>query len=293
MHVSFEPCSLRVTASQGGCPDPAFSDRGRHALFLAMHACVSCQPFFDCAALVFVFYACSARRDVWHGDDMAGAGQRRARWNEALLESAVAPAYAALLQEAAVLLGSCADFWRLLPLGQGSVPEPWLKVAAAVYARLAGRPVLYSPVDGGKWLAPARALLPDAACYSTINTTAGSGADSNISSMAGDAVARLQLVAADSRGNAAALGFLPPPLQASMLAGLLLQCGVPLVMGLSQEQQRCMLQWSSMAQVRAHEEASSGPAQGSSRGWRPAGNKQAYICLNAVCCTLCCEPAHA
>lgn len=283
MHVRFEPRSLRVTASQGGYPGPAFSDRGRHALCLAMHACVS-QTFSDCAALVFVFHACPARRDVWHGDDMAGAGQRRARWNEALLESAVAPAYAALLHEAAVLLGPCADFWRLLPLGQGSVPEPWLKVAAAVYARLAGRPVLYSPVDGGKWLAPARALLPDAACYSTSSTSAGSGADSS-SSMAGDAVAGLQLVAADRRGDAAALGFVPPPLKASVLAGLLLQCGVPLVMGLSQEQQRCMLQWSSMAQVRAREVASSGPAQGSSWGRRPAGNKQAYMCLNAVCCT--------
>jgi hypothetical protein len=181
---------------------------------------------------------------------MAGAGQRRARWNEALLESAVAPAYASLLQEAAVLLGPCADFWRLLPLGQGSVPEPWLKVAAAVYARLADRPVLYSPVDGGKWLAPARALLPDAACYDA-SADAADGTDSSSGSKAGtDADAGLQPVAADGRGDTAALGFVPPPLQASVLAGLLVQCGVPLVMGLSQEQQRCMLQWSEMAQVR-------------------------------------------
>jgi hypothetical protein len=168
---------------------------------------------------------------------MAGAGQRRARWNEALLNAAVAPAYAALIQEAARLLGPCADFWRLLPLGQGSVPEPWLRVAAALYARLADRTLLYSPVDGGKWLAPQKVLLPDAACYTNRSSSGG-------------VVTATQREIGDAEGGADGedvlrLGYVPPPLQASVLALLLVQCGVPLVMGLSEEQQRCMLQWGS------------------------------------------------
>jgi hypothetical protein len=179
---------------------------------------------------------------------MAGAGQRRARWNEALLESAVAPAYAALLQEASLLLGPCADFWRLLPLGQGSVPEPWLRVAAALYARLADCPVLHSAVDGGRWLAPAKALLPDAACYSSSSSVRGSAAASTrefaVSAESQHLEAGPQVLEAES-GLVSALGHVPPPLQASVLAGLLVQCGVPLVVGLSEEQQRCMLQWGS------------------------------------------------
>lgn len=222
-----------------------FASTGEHALFLS-DSQVSTPAHATAGAAMWLVLC---RRDVWHGDDMAGAGQRRARWNEALLESAVAPAYAALLQEASRLLGPCADFWRLLPLGQGSVPEPWLRVAAAVYARLADRPVLYSPVDGGKWLAPQTALLPDAACYSSSSRSgrnAGSQLhSSSISQLDAGASGAQQPADGDSGvdGAVSVLRFVPAPLQASELAGLLVQCGVPLVMGLSEEQQRCMLQW--------------------------------------------------
>lgn len=210
-----------------------FGDRGGIRM---VHGMVPCN-FAISVSVALSFTLC--RRDVWHGEDMAGAGQRRARWNEALLDAAVAPAYAALIQEAARLLGPCADFWRLLPLGQGSVPEPWLRVAAALYDRLADRPLLYSPVDGGKWLAPQKVLLPDAACYA-----------SRTGSSAGGIVAATQRETWEAEGGAdgkevLGLGYVPPQLRASALALLLVQCGVPLVMGLSDEQQRCMLQWGS------------------------------------------------
>lgn len=197
---------------------------------------------------------------MWHGDDMAGAGQRRARWNEALLESAIAPAYAALIQEAANLLGPCRDFWRLLPLGQGSVPEPWLRVAAALYARLADRPVLYSPVSGGRWLRPHQVQLPDTACY--VRTAASRSSRASPGDSAGSGTTAVQdstdslqqlgaVVVAAGAPEEHLLGYVPPPLYPSQLASLLVECGVPLVMGLSEEQQRCMLKWGSkVAQVR-------------------------------------------
>lgn len=207
------------------------------------------RPLTTLLLLVCHAWTCTCRRDVWHGEDMAGAGQRRARWNEALLESAVAPAYAALVQEAARLLGPCSDFWRLLPLGQGSVPEPWLRVAAALYARLADRAVLYSPVGGGKWLPPQQALLPDAACYG--NSSSSSSTDSSLADAGPHQQASAAADAAAGFGGEVALvgvsglGFVPPPLRASELASLLVQLGLPLVVGLGEEQQRCMMQWTS------------------------------------------------
>ena len=45
------------------------------------------------------------RRDLWHGRDMAGAGRRRALWNEALLGEAVAPLLAQAMELAAQQLG--------------------------------------------------------------------------------------------------------------------------------------------------------------------------------------------
>ena len=49
-------------------------------------------------------FACR-RRDLWHGRDMAGAGRRRALWNEALLGEAVAPLLAQAMELAAQQLG--------------------------------------------------------------------------------------------------------------------------------------------------------------------------------------------
>ena len=43
------------------------------------------------------FELSSNRRDIWHGRDMAGAGQLRSEWNVALLEDVVAPSYSQML----------------------------------------------------------------------------------------------------------------------------------------------------------------------------------------------------
>lgn len=48
----------------------------------------------------------SNRRELWLGTDMAGAGARRAAWNEALLREGVASAYAQTLLHAAEV-GRC------------------------------------------------------------------------------------------------------------------------------------------------------------------------------------------
>lgn len=208
-------------------------------------------------SLICPLFSAACRRDVWHGDDMAGAGQRRARWNEALLDSTIAPAYATLIEEAARLLGPCSDFWRLLP-GQGFVPEPWLRVSSAAYQKLAGRPVLYSPVNGGKWLAPQQSLLPDAACYldsvtakadDAFRSTDAAGLHAGPEEQQpGQAALQPPRQHAGTSILSTQLGYVPPPLQASVLAVLLVQCGVPLVMGLSPEQQQCLLQWGKHAQ---------------------------------------------
>jgi hypothetical protein len=122
------------------------------------------------------------------------------------------------------------------------VPEPWLRVAAALYARLADKAVLYSPVGGGKWLPPQQVLLPDAACYSSSSST-----DSALTDVGPHQAA--EAAAEDGDGvvmsSVLGLGFVPQPLRASELASLLVQLGLPLVVGLGEEQQRCMMQWTS------------------------------------------------
>ena len=50
---------------------------------------------------------CSNRRELWLGTDMAGAGARRAAWNQALLQDSVAAAYAQTLLRAAEV--ACSD----------------------------------------------------------------------------------------------------------------------------------------------------------------------------------------
>ena len=40
------------------------------------------------------------RRDIWFGEDMAGAGKRRSEWNAILLRDVIAPIYASLVVKA-------------------------------------------------------------------------------------------------------------------------------------------------------------------------------------------------
>lgn len=108
------------------------------------------------------FELSSNRRDIWHGEDMAGAGAARARWNEALLADAVAPAYLQLLLSAARELGPSPAFWSLFPGSHAQ--EPWASVARSLYRLLASQALLWcpEPAPKGTWLTPSAALLPDA-----------------------------------------------------------------------------------------------------------------------------------
>jgi hypothetical protein len=192
------------------------------------------------------------------GSPVAAAAANPLQWNEALLEAAVAPAYAVLLLEAAQILGPSKAFWQLLPAGQlGAIPQPWLRAAAALYARLSQQPVLWSPVGQGAWLTPVQVLLPDAACYvaSSSKYTNAATAELNAVSASGSA--------ADAEdAGALAPGCVGGRLRASCLAQLLVACGVPLVMSLSEEQQRCLLQWTpGTQQVSKHELCCSGRRQ--------------------------------
>ena len=55
---------------------------------------------------------------------MEGGGAARSEWNAALLEEAVAPAYAHLIAAAAAALGPSAAFYSLFPTGP-ALPAPW------------------------------------------------------------------------------------------------------------------------------------------------------------------------
>ena len=108
------------------------------------------------------FELSSNRRDIWYGTDLAGAGAQRARWNSMLLEQAVAPAYAALLEAATSLLGQSKAFDRLWP--QSDVSAPWQVIVPPLYQMVADLPVAWSAASPGRWLPPNRCLLPDEYC---------------------------------------------------------------------------------------------------------------------------------
>jgi sacsin len=108
------------------------------------------------------FELSSNRRDIWHGSDLAGAGALRARWNTMLLEQAVAPAYAALLEAATSLLGQSKAFDRLWP--QSDVRAPWQDIVPPLYQMAAELPVAWTAASPGRWFPPTHCLLPDEHC---------------------------------------------------------------------------------------------------------------------------------
>jgi hypothetical protein len=101
------------------------------------------------------------RRDLWSGKDADGEGRVRAQWNHLLLEDVIAPSYARLLRDSCKLLGPehCRDFYRLWP-GK-AVNQPWDILVKALVGFVKDLEVLYSPVDGGKWVSPKSAVLID------------------------------------------------------------------------------------------------------------------------------------
>ena len=108
------------------------------------------------------FELSSNRRDIWHGDDMAGGGALRSEWNTVLLTDVVAPAYARLLAEAASLLGATRAFFSLFPPDSDAIAEPWrTALVQRVYYCLATLPVLPSASAPGQWLCPNKAILQD------------------------------------------------------------------------------------------------------------------------------------
>jgi sacsin len=123
------------------------------------------------------FELSSNRRDIWFGGDMSGGGAARSEWNVALLEDAVAPAYAALLAAAATALGPSPSFYALFPT-TSALPAPFSLVLPPLYAALARTKCLRAldPASGpgdkdldasdapaSRWVAPGAALFPDPA----------------------------------------------------------------------------------------------------------------------------------
>jgi len=104
------------------------------------------------------FELSSNRRDVWHGEDMAGAGAARARWNAALLRLVAAPAYVALLHAAARELGPGPAYSALWPAT--AVAAPWQIVVSELYRLTASQPLVWSRAAGaGRWMAPAECVF--------------------------------------------------------------------------------------------------------------------------------------
>ena len=104
------------------------------------------------------FELSSDRRNIWFGDDMAGEGAMRARWNAALLRDVVAPCYCQLLEEAANIFGpSEKDFYALFP--HQIPPGPWGILASSFFEVIKSSHLLFSPVNKGSWISPNQAML--------------------------------------------------------------------------------------------------------------------------------------
>ncbi|GER32765.1 zinc finger family protein, partial [Striga asiatica] len=105
------------------------------------------------------FEVSSNRRGIWYGDDMDRTGKIRSIWNRLLLEDVVAPSFAKLLLDTRQLLSSTKKYYSLWPIG--SFEEPWKFLVEHIYRSICDCPVLYSDIDGGKWISPEEAFLHD------------------------------------------------------------------------------------------------------------------------------------
>ncbi|KAI3443790.1 hypothetical protein Pfo_000455 [Paulownia fortunei] len=105
------------------------------------------------------FEVSSNRRGIWYGDDMDRSGKIRSMWNRLLLEDVVAPSFAKLLLGMRQLLCSTQIYYSLWPIG--SFEEPWNLLVEHIYSSIWDSPVLYSDVEGGKWISPEEAFLHD------------------------------------------------------------------------------------------------------------------------------------
>ncbi|XP_042037175.1 sacsin isoform X1 [Salvia splendens] len=111
------------------------------------------------------FEVSSNRRGIWYGDDMDRSGKIRSIWNRLLLEDVVAPSFGKLLISGRELLRSTKDYYSLWPIG--SFEEPWTLLVEQIYKSIWDSPVLYSNVEGGKWILPKEAFFHDMEIYGT------------------------------------------------------------------------------------------------------------------------------
>ncbi|XP_059656455.1 uncharacterized protein LOC132303270 isoform X2 [Cornus florida] len=105
------------------------------------------------------FEVSSNRRGIWYGADMDRSGKIRSLWNRLLLEDVVAPTFAQLLLGVRGLLGPTKLYYTLWPTG--SFEEPWNILVEHIYRNIGNAAVLYSGIEGGKWVSPVEAFLHD------------------------------------------------------------------------------------------------------------------------------------
>ncbi|KAL6189694.1 hypothetical protein ACLB2K_036097 [Fragaria x ananassa] len=105
------------------------------------------------------FEVSSNHRGIWYGADMDRSGKIRSVWNRLLLEDVVAPAFTQLLLGIRGLLESRKLYYSLWP--SGSFEEPWNILVEHIYRNISNAPVLYSEIEGGKWVSPVEAFLHD------------------------------------------------------------------------------------------------------------------------------------
>ncbi|XP_043716705.1 sacsin isoform X2 [Telopea speciosissima] len=105
------------------------------------------------------FEVSSNRRSIWYGADMDRVGKLRSDWNRLLLEDVVVPAFTKLLLDLRGLLGPSKLYYSIWP--RGSFEEPWSLLVDQIYRSIGKIPVLYSYLEGGKWVSPSEAFLHD------------------------------------------------------------------------------------------------------------------------------------
>lgn len=105
------------------------------------------------------FEVSSNRRGIWYGADMDRSGKVRSIWNRLLLEDVVAPSFMHMLLGVKDLLGPTDSYYSLWPIG--SFEEPWSILVQQIYRNVNDAPVLYSDLEGGKWVSPGEAFLHD------------------------------------------------------------------------------------------------------------------------------------
>lgn len=119
------------------------------------------------------FELSSNRRDIWHGDDMAGDGKLRSEWNASLLSDAVAPAYLTFLLEAKNICGNdMAQYFSFFP---GQLPSgPWSTVVRSLFRIMESKPMFaLSSVESADAATSSRRYVAPKSCVVVDETLPG------------------------------------------------------------------------------------------------------------------------